>query len=139
MNRYKFDELKIGHKEEFSVLITEDMMKSFCEICGDTNPLHIDEKYAKSAGYPSRVVYGMLVSSFYSTLAGVHLPGEHCLLQEILIKFSNPVYPGDTLKISGEIIERTDAYKRIEIKAKIFNQHGKTVSSAKIKAGVRDE
>ena len=139
MKYYKYEELYTGQTESFTTVITGDMMIAFHGICKDENPMHMDEAYAKERGFDAKVVYGMLTSSFYSTLCGVYLPGERCLLHEISIKFIKPVYTGDTLKVIGEVVGMTDAYRRIEIKAKIYNQKNQMVSSANIKAGVRNE
>jgi len=136
MNCYRYSELEIGHTEAFSAEVTGDMMDLFLKLSGDVNPLHIDEQYAKENGFSSAVAYGMLTSSFYSTLAGVYLPGKFCLLHEIDIKFTNPVYVGDVLRISGEIAEKFDSYEMLAIKARITNQDNRTVSRAAMKVGV---
>ena len=96
MNKYKYEEIEIGHKENFTVTVTEEMMEKFRDITGDINPLHNDEEYASSLGHPGRVAYGMLTGSFLSTLAGVYLPGKRSLIQEVKLKFAKPVYIGDT-------------------------------------------
>ena len=85
-----------------------------------------------------RVVYGMLTSSFYSTLVGVYLPGENCLLQEIKISFNNPLYIGEEIVVAGIVVEKDDTFKRVEIKASIKTIDGKIVSKARIKVGVRE-
>jgi acyl dehydratase len=90
-------------------------------------------------GYPGRVVYGLLTSSFYSTLVGVYLPGKYCLLQGLDIQFSKPVYIGEHLAISGKVTYINEAYRQIEIKANITNQNNVKISRAKIKVGVLDE
>ena len=81
----------------------------------------------------------MLTSSFYSTLVGVYLPGKSCLLQGIDIQFSKPVYVGDNLTISGEVVYINEAFRQIEIKGKIVNQHNQKVSKATIKVGIVNE
>jgi 3-hydroxybutyryl-CoA dehydratase len=139
MNEYKFSDIEIGLEESFEVRIDASMMDKFLDISNDINPLHVDSNYAKEKGFPGRVVYGLLTSSFYSTLVGVHLPGKHCILQGIDIQFSKPVYIGDTLKISGKVSYINEAYKQIEIKAFITNQNNEKVSKATIKTGVLDE
>lgn len=136
MNCFTYDELEIGQAAEFSRTITIEMMKQFREISGDENPLHVEEKFAKEKGFPDRVVYGMLTSSLYSCLAGVYIPGERCLLQSVHSDFLWPVFVGDTLTVTGKIIEKNDSVRQIVVKATIFNQHGKKVSKAKIEAGV---
>lgn len=139
MNEYKFSDIKVGLTESFDTKIDISMMDKFLDISNDTNPLHIDENYAKKQGFANRVVYGLLTSSFYSTLVGVYLPGKYCILQGIDIQFSKPVYIDDMLNISGKVSYINEAYKQIEIKAVITNQDNKKVSKATIKVGVMDE
>lgn len=136
MNDYKYEEIKIGHKESFAVTITDEMMASFNAITGDVNPLHNDEDYARSLGHPGRVVYGMLTGSLLSTLAGVYLPGKRSLIHEVKIKFAKPVYIGDTLTVEGEVEEKHDAYSLLVLKVAIRNQHGEKVCRAKMQVGV---
>ena len=75
MNHYTMADMTPGLTEEFTVTVTAEMMDAFCTLTGDVSPIHMDEDYAKGRGYPGRVVYGMLGASFFSTLAGVYLPG----------------------------------------------------------------
>ncbi|MET3130539.1 3-hydroxybutyryl-CoA dehydratase [Oxalobacteraceae bacterium GrIS 1.11] len=136
MNQYRWNDLTLGLKHTFQASITEQMMLHFCQDSGDHNPLHLDAEYAAEHGFPNRVAYGLLTSSFYSTLAGVYLPGKFCLLHGIDITFMNPVFVGDLLTVSGEITYLNDAYRQIQISARIDNANGTQVSKAKIKAGV---
>lgn len=136
MNHFLFDEIvEKKTAAEFQIIVTEEMMQCFFKISGDNNPMHMDIDYAKSRGYSDRLVYGMLTASFYSKLVGVYLPGEYCLLQEIKSSFYNPVYVGDSLTISGIVVEKNEAVRRLVVKAKIINQDGKRISKAEIKVG----
>ncbi len=139
MNEYKFSNIEIGLEESFEVKLDASKMDKFLDISNDINPLHVDSNYAEKKGFPGRVVYGLLTSSFYSTLVGVHLPGKYSILQGIDIQFSKPVYIGDTLKISGKVSYINEAYKQIEIRAFITNQNNEKVSKATIKTGILDE
>jgi 3-hydroxybutyryl-CoA dehydratase len=135
MNEYTFEELYHGLEKSFKVKITMDMMINFKKITGDINPLHIDREYAMEKGMLDKVVYGMLSSSFYSTLVGVYLPGKRCILQGIEILFKKPLYINDEIEIYGEISYLNEAYKIAEIKAYIKNNN-KKISTANIKVGV---
>ena len=139
MNEYKFSNIEIGLEESFEVKMDASKMDKFLDISNDINPLHVDSNYAEKKGFSGKVVYGLLTSSFYSTLVGVHLPGKHSILQGIDIQFSKPVYIGDTLKISGKVSYINEAYKQIEIRALITNQNNEKVSKATIKTGILDE
>lgn len=135
MNRYKYSDLKIGQTECFKVIIEDRMLDLFRNITGDINPLHTNEDFAKTHGYSNCVVYGMLTTSFLSTLAGVYLPGERSLIQSIESKLANPVYVGDELTVQGTIIALNDTVKQIEMKVDIRNQSGVRVLRGKMKVG----
>lgn len=136
MNSYTLSELTAGATERFTAEITAEKMELFYQLTGDNSPIHMDEAYAKRRGYAGRVVYGMLGGSLFSTLAGVYLPGEHCLLHSVECKFVKPVFIGDTLTVSGKVTEINETFGEITIKAEIVNQDGKKVTRGLIKAGV---
>lgn len=136
MNQYSYDQLNLGQLEHFSVTITPKMMDLFCEISGDVNPLHRDDHFAQSSGFDHRVVYGLLTASFFSTLAGVYLPGVNALIHRVDVRFIQPVYIGDTLNVSGEVTDRIDAFKTITVRATITNQSHEIVSKATLQIGV---
>ena len=133
MNHYTLAEMVPGLSEEFTVTVTAEMMDQFKAITGDVSPIHIDADYAKDRG---RVVYGMLGASFFSTLAGVYLPGEHCLLHGVECKFAKPIFIGDTLTVKGTVERVSEIGSEAEIKAVITNQDGKRVTRGIIKAGL---
>lgn len=135
MNHYKLSDIEVGLTESFEVTVTSEMHENFTKLTGDVNPMHMTEEYAKSKGYEHRLVYGMLTASFYSTLVGVYLPGEHCIFHEIKTTFNAPVYAGDTLTVTGKVVDIHEGFKRITIKADIKNQNGKKVSRANLIVG----
>lgn len=132
MNAYTFDEIQVGYSADFEVVVTEKMMQQFLEISDDYNPLHVDADYAKSNGFNDKVVYGLLQASFYSKLVGVYLPGKYCVLENIETSFYYPVFVGDRLIVSGQVKEKHDSVRSMDISAKIVNQSGKRTSKAKI-------
>lgn len=136
MNHYTLSELAVGQTESFTVTVTQEMMEDFYRLTGDDSPIHRSEEYAAGRGYPGRVVYGMLGASFFSTLAGVYLPGEHCLLHGVEAKFARPVFIGDTLTVKGTVTEVNDTFKEITVRAEIFNQEGKKVTRGLYRAGL---
>lgn len=136
MNEYKYADIAVGLVESFSRTITERMEDAFREITGDENPLHKDDEFARSVSnaYKGHVAFGLLTASFYSTLAGMYIPGKYSLIHSFEdIKFIKPVYAGDTLTVTGTVKEKNDALNLIMVKAVIKNQDNEIVSSAKIK------
>jgi 3-hydroxybutyryl-CoA dehydratase len=133
---YTWDELHVGLAADFEVTVDEAMMERFFATTGDANPLHLDADYATGRGFRSRVVYGLLTASFYSTLAGVHLPGERCLLHGMKADFNAPVYVGDRLRVRGTVAHLSEAYQQLELACDITNQRAEIVSKARLRCGL---
>jgi 3-hydroxybutyryl-CoA dehydratase len=138
MNSYRWKDLAVGMTAEFRAVVSQHMMDMFRELSGDTNPLHRDAEFARAAGHPQPVVFGMLTASLYSTLIGVHLPGRFGVLHGVDIDFHSPVYVGDELIIRGEVAFLSEAVRRVELKAIVRNGSGRRVSKATVRAGVHE-
>lgn len=136
MNSYSWDQLHVGLAADFDVIVDDVMMDRFLATTGDANPLHLDPEYATGRGFRSRVVYGLLTASFYSTLAGVHLPGRRCLLHGVKVDFNAPVYVGDRLRVRGTIAHLSEAYRQMELACDITNQRAEVVSKARLRCGL---
>lgn len=136
MNSYTLQDITVGLTQQFTTEITAEKMELFYQLTGDDSPIHRDEGYAQQRGFQGRVCYGMLGGSLFSTLAGVYLPGEHCLLHSVECKFVKLIFIGDTLTVTGVVSEVNETFGEITIKAVITNQDGKKVTRGLIKAGV---
>ena len=139
MNEYTYDEITIGQEESFQVTVSEEMMEQFLQITGDVNPLHRDAAYAATRQYVDKVVYGMLTASFFSTLAGVYLPGRYSLIHSVETKFLRPVYVGDMLTVSGIVKEKEDAYRMLILNLLIKNRKGEKVVKGTMQIKVLDQ
>lgn len=138
MNEHRWEDLVIGLSAELQVRVDDEMMRRFFAITGDSNPLHQDPEHARAHGFDDRVVYGLLTASFYSTLAGVLLPGRRCLLHGVNVSFHKPVYVGDELHVRGEVVYRNEVFRQAELACTTTNQHGVKVAGGKLKVGVLD-
>lgn len=138
MNEFRFEDLKVDQTERFEVTISELMMSNFREISGDVNPLHSDKDFAIKQNFKDKVVFGLLVSSFYSKLIGVYLPGKYALLNSINVDFLKPVYVQDKLYIEGRIVELDNRFKIINIKSRITREENNLVSRANIKVSTNE-
>jgi acyl dehydratase len=67
-------------------------------LCGDLNPLHIDPEVARKVGFPKPILHGMCTYG-YVTRAIVQglCGGDVSRFEEFRARFTDVVYPGDTL------------------------------------------
>jgi 3-hydroxybutyryl-CoA dehydratase len=99
----------IGQTASFSQTITEHAVRTFAEISGDHNPLHLDEAYAKQTRFGARIAHGALTAGIISAAIGNELPGVGSIYLSQMTKFVKPVYFGDTITATVEITAiRTD-------------------------------
>ncbi len=117
----KFHEICIGQINTFQIKITEKMVDDFANFSGDYNPLHMDQNFAKSKNFKNRVCHGMLLSSFFSRLIGMYLPGKNSLYFSQTINFQLPCFVNQKIIVSGKVIEIIPSIKTIVLETKIFN------------------
>ena len=115
----KLEDIEIGQKKSFGVVVTESMLDDFAKLSGDNNPLHMDENYAKSNNFKKRVCHGMLLASFFSRLVGMYIPGKNALYFSQSLKFQHPCFVNDRIEIHGEVIDKSLATKIITLKTTI--------------------
>src|SRR3569833_2834949 len=87
-----------GMTAVFSKTVTEADIVLFAGITGDTNPVHLDEEFAKPTMFKGRIAHGMLTAGFISAVFGTKLPGPGCIYLSQSLKFKAPVKIGDTVK-----------------------------------------
>ena len=137
MNEYTIEEIQVGMSASFKKLITKEMEDSFRVITGDENPLHKEDDFAleiSGGNINGHAAFGMWTASFYSTVAGMYLPGKYSLIHSFdEISFMKPVFVGDELTVNAEVIDKDEALKMIRLKIIIKNQDNKKVSRAKMK------
>ncbi len=137
MNHYGLADITPGMKAFFEKTITAEMEDAFRKISGDENPLHCDDDFAmriSDGKYQKHVSFGMLTAAFYSTMAGMYLPGENSLIHSFEeLSFLKPVFVGDILRLEGEVIDKQEELRLIRLKVTIRNQDNQLVSRAKMK------
>ena len=131
-----FDDLKVGQKASLTKTITEEDLSHFIAITGDTNPLHVDESFAKKTFFGQRIAHGLLSASLFSTLVGMHIPGFGAIYKSQTLEFLRPVFIGDTLCAWFEIVGIDRDKEEVDIKSWIENQEGDVVIQGKTVAGL---
>jgi acyl dehydratase len=101
-----FEAVKVG--DELPPLVKPPVDRSqiarFAGASGDFGPLHVDEPFARNAGFPSVLVPGMLTTGFLAELASDWLRGAR--IRRFSTRFVKIVWPGDVVTVRGRVVDR---------------------------------
>jgi acyl dehydratase len=81
-----------------SQTIDADQTYRYAQASGDHNPIHTDESVARMAGLPGIIVHGLCTMAFTSKVMIDRLcAGDPRRLKRLRVRFSRPVFPGQTI------------------------------------------
>lgn len=128
-----FEDIVVGHKQRFGKrAVTRDEVIAFAEHY-DPQPFHLSDEAAAathfgrlsaSGWHTCAMTMGMIVENLTANKqAGLGSPG----IDEL--KWLKPVYPGDTLSVESEILDKRVSASRPEMgivrgRTTVFNQNG---------------
>lgn len=87
-----------------------DQTFRYADASGDHNPIHVDEDFAKNmAGLPGIIIHGMCTMAFVSkAILDEVCDSDPLRLKRIKVRFSRPVFPGQTIATRGWVEENSD-------------------------------
>jgi acyl dehydratase len=108
-NKKMKNDFTIGQQAQIIKTFDENEVMAYTKCSGDTNPIHFDQKYAKSTIFKDRIVPGLQVASLFGGLLGSELPGEGTIHLGQTVSFKKPVYINEQVLAVIEIVNiRTD-------------------------------
>jgi len=90
--------------------ITQNRVDAYAEASGDHNPIHLDESYASTTQFGTRIAHGMLSLALVTEMLATEFSSTWHSGGKLKVRFSAPVFPGETVVTYGEItaIDETD-------------------------------
>ena len=132
---------KLAVGDVHSARLVEDLKRTqivqYAGASGDYNPLHTDEIFTtKVAGYPSVFAHGMLTMGMTGKMLTDYVGDAR--LTKYGVRFTNQVWPGDTLDSTATVKEIKDegGQKIVVLDVETKNQDGVTVVSGYAEARV---
>jgi 3-hydroxybutyryl-CoA dehydratase len=121
-----FDELSVGQRAEITRVVGAADIEAFADVSGDTNPVHLDEAYARTTTFGGRIAHGMLAAAFISAVLGTRLPGPGAIYLSQSLRFRRPVKIGDpvTAIVTVKALDAAKGHATLET---ICQVNGKTV------------
>lgn len=130
---YGFDQLHAGDwYETAGVTVTEAHIVGFAGLTGDLFDVHMDDEFARDAGFPGRIAHGLLglaMADGLKTRCAVRLLGLATLGWNW--SFRAPLLPGDRIHARLEVVARRDTKRPgrgiVTFGMRVVNQRGETI------------
>lgn len=128
MKKY-WDKIEVGHSLTTITKspISRLQLAQFAAASDDFSPLHLDDEYAKGAGFGSVFVPGLIALGIAEeALAGF---GNNINIVSLSGTFQRLIWPGDTLSAKGVILRRYQSHSehRAQFAVWVENQNGEVV------------
>lgn len=95
--------LQSGDTASRTTMISDEMIRAFADLTGDTNPVHLDDTYAAGTRFGRRIAHGMIAAGLISAVLANDLPGPGTVYLSQTLQFKAPVYPGDIITTTVEV------------------------------------
>jgi 3-hydroxybutyryl-CoA dehydratase len=117
------DTARVGDGVERLLVVSEQLVNNFSALSGDFNPLHTNDEFAKSKGFPSRVVHGSILNLMISSIVGMSLNDDNVMLLSQRTSHKKPIFIDDIITAIGTIITISPSVRVIEMQLKFKNQN----------------
>jgi len=87
---------------EFRRVVTREDVKTYADASGDHNPLHQDDGFARSVGFPGIIAHGMFTMA-HMTAGVVEWAGEGDRVVQVAAGFRAPVFMGEEIVAGGRV------------------------------------
>ena len=125
---YFLEDLKINQEAHYKKKISENDINLFAKVSGDNNPIHMDDKFARSSIFKNRIAHGFLSGSLISTVIATQLPGPGSIYLNQTLKFLAPVFIGDTITVIVTIKKIEIEKRKVSLLTECFNSKQKILT-----------
>ena len=119
--KVRFDDVKVGDEiPSLSKIVKREDVKAYADASGDQNPLHQDDAFAQSVGFPGIIAHGMF-SMAHVTKALTDWLGDPGALKRMAVQFRAVVFMDETLVARGRVesVDPSTRQARISIWAEV--------------------
>lgn len=131
MKGITISEMKVGDSASFTKTVSEHDVYTYAGVSGDFNPAHVNEVEAQKGMFGKRIAHGMLSAGFISTVLGTQLPGPGTIYMGQELRFTKPVFFGDTITATITVAELIPEKNRAILDTVCTNQNGDVVIKGK--------
>lgn len=125
---FKISDLISGDAVEQRFAFDGEQRRAFSVVANDRAPVHNDARFAHTHGFSGPVIQGLCVSTRFSRLIGMYLPGELAILESVSLKYRQPTYEGQKLTFRAEVIRLLPVMNVVRLALSASSEQGVHVS-----------
>jgi acyl dehydratase len=98
---------------ELARVVTAADVKAYADAGGDQNPLHQDDAFARSVGFPGIIAHGMFTMGHMAAAVTAFAGGSEAVVK-ISAQFRAPVFMGEEIVAGGRVVAVDDTTATLE-------------------------
>ena len=111
----RFQDVSVGEEiPSLSKVVQREEVQAYADASGDQNPLHQDDAFARSVGFPGIIAHGMFTLA-HLTKALTDWLGDPSALLQLKVQFRALVFMDETLVAKGRIDELDPATRQARL------------------------
>lgn len=139
-NHHRYQDVSVGAKLRHDYVITPAVYENFLAAFQDRSPIHVDEAYAQKSGFGGKVMHGAILNGFLSHFIGMIFPGRPGLLLSVDLRFVQPSFLGDALRLEAVVSQKLDSQKVVVLDVTFQNEtQANTAARGRVQVRLRDE
>lgn len=108
--------------------VEDGEVRASVEFARDFGGYHVDESFARAAGFR-----GLITSGCYQVALVAELGGQVNLLgRELSLRYTAPIYEGDTLESVAEVVAVERETREVTLQIRVSNQDGVEVLTGRL-------
>jgi len=118
------EDLEPGQSAERTFTASDAVIRAFADVSEDHNPVHVDEAYAATTAFRTRIAHGALLGAWISaTLAG-QLPGRGTVYVSQSLNFKRAVKLDDevTIVVTVTAVDTKTGHATLSTVARVRNK-----------------
>lgn len=122
------EDMHPGLSWSYARKVTGVDVRASVDLARDHGGYHVDERYARAAGFSGLITSGCFHVTLIAGLGGrVNLLGR-----ELTVRFAGPIYEGDALEAMAEVQAVAPDKREVTLDIRVRNQHGADVALAQL-------
>ncbi len=117
---HTYDTLEVGQTFTADRFLSAEDVRTFADISGDDNPIHVDEEYAATTRFGQPIVHGVLLMGIVSKVLGRDFPGHGSVAVAISCRFLRPVPVNSTITVEVKIAEKIEKNRHVRAKVYVY-------------------